>query len=126
MFNKIYKAVPFLILLILPIVSLAQPSDRLGGTYRIFTAIKNLVTEILVPLVFILGLLAFFYGVVKYVWSEGEGKGEGKKIMVWGIVALFVMSAVWGLVAFIGEELGIDDYGSVDVPTITTGTTRTR
>jgi hypothetical protein len=123
MLNKIYKTLPFLTLLLLPMLTFAQPSDRLGGTYRIFAAIGNIVRDILVPLVFTLALLAFFYGVVKYIWSEGQGKDDGKRIMIWGVVGIFVMATVWGLVAFLAEELGIDDAkSSMTVPTIETTT----
>ncbi len=40
--------------------------------------------------------------------------------MIWGIVALFVMVAVWGLVAFIGNALGITPgQNSGNIPTVT-------
>lgn len=103
-------------ILLSPLLAFAQPSDRLQGTYRIFSAARNIVEQILVPLAFIIGLLMFFWGIVKYIKSEGDDKAQGKKIMVWGIVAIFVMSAVWGLVAFIGEELGVDYIKDATIP----------
>jgi hypothetical protein len=43
--------------------------------------------------------------------------------MIWGVVGIFVMATVWGLVAFLAEELGIDDAkSSMTVPTIETTT----
>ena len=32
---------------------------------------------------------------------------EGKSIMIYGVIAIFVMSSIWGLVKFIGDELTI-------------------
>jgi hypothetical protein len=52
-----------------------------------------------------------------YIWNAGdEGKRkEGRGIMIWGVVALFVMVSIWGLVNFIGDAFGIEE--SPDVPT---------
>lgn len=66
---------------------------------------KNFITLYLIPIAFTLALLFFFWGVAKYIWSEGQSKEDGRKIMIWGIVALFVMSSVWGIIAFIQNDL---------------------
>ncbi len=34
-------------------------------------------------------------------------KEQAKKTMLWGVVAIFVMASVWGLVSFIGSSFGI-------------------
>ncbi len=94
-------------------------SEPLGGTDRFFTNALSLVSNILVPLAFAAAMLFFFWGVAKYIRSEGEGKDDGKRIMVWGVVALFVMSSVWGLVFFLRREFGIRDVGNYQtVPNI--------
>jgi hypothetical protein len=115
------KITKFFIILFLtlfaPVFSFAQ--DYLVTTRRVAWSVHDLVGNILVPIVFITALLLFFWGVVKYIKSEGDGKAEGKKIMIWGIVALFVMTAVWGLVAFIGEEIGIDYIKNQPIPGVT-------
>ena len=71
MLNKIYKTLPFLTLFVLPIFANAQV---LSKTTTLFTQAKFIVTTILIPLVFALALLLFFWGVAKYIWSEGQGK----------------------------------------------------
>jgi len=38
--------------------------------------------------------------------------------MIWGLIALFVMVAVWGLVRFIGDALDIDQGETIIVPTV--------
>lgn len=91
-------------------------SAALEGTGNIFASADQIITQIIVPLVFTLALLMFFWGVVKYIRSDD--KEEGKKIMVWGIIALFVMSSVWGLVYFIRTELDINDDTNMPIPTI--------
>lgn len=82
------------------------------GITGIIDAAFKLITEILIPLAFALCLLYFFWGVAKYI-KDGAGSDkaaeEGKRIMGWGIVGLFVAFSVWGIISFIKSELGIPD-----------------
>lgn len=114
MLNKIFKG-GLVLTVLLPVWANAQ----LGQTEGILNRVLDIVQTILVPLVFTLALLFFFYGVVKYIWSEGQNKAEGKQIMIWGVIALFVMSSVWGLVRFIQGELNISENDSIKIPSIT-------
>lgn len=74
----------------------------LGLIDTIFSAI--------VPILLTLALIYFMWGLVKYIMSAGDEKarGDGKYMMIWGIIALFVMVAVWGLVASLGKIIGIE------------------
>lgn len=111
MLKKIYFAI---VSAMLPIFAFAQ----LTQTNGILTEAKLIVRDILVPLVFVLALLFFFWGMAKYIWSAGTDKEEGKKIMIWGVVALFVMTSVWGLVKFVQVEFNIDQGTEGTIPTI--------
>ena len=117
MLNKINKIYFTLGLLALPLFASAQ---QLGKTRGLLESIQSMVTDILIPLVFTLALLFFFWGMVKYIWVEGQGKDEGKKFMIWGVVALAVMTCIWGLVSFISTELGLENQGDISIPTIGT------
>ncbi len=70
----------------------------------------KIVNNGLIPLAFSLCLLYFFWGVAKYI-REGAGSDkaaeEGRRIMVWGVVGMFVAFSVWGIVTFIRKELGL-------------------
>ena len=59
----------------------------------------------LVPILMGLALLGFFWGVVQFLTNpDNEDKREqGKWFMVWGVIALFVMVSVWGLVRLVGR-----------------------
>ncbi len=101
-------------LAVAPTLALAQD---LGNLTTLLTAVGNLVEKAL-PIVVALALLAFFYGLAKFIFSGAEGKDEGKTLMIWGIVALFVMVSVWGLVRFIGNAFGITQGGTADIPSV--------
>ena len=116
MLNKISK---FSLVAALATVPFWVNAEQLGQTETFFENAQDIITGILIPLVFALALLFFFYGVAKYIWSAGTDKDEGKKIMVWGVIALFVMTSIWGIVKFIeGEFLPGASPTSVTIPTI--------
>lgn len=89
--------------LALPLVSFAQ----LGNLSNLVTSIGGIVNQI-IPILFALALLGFFYGLVMYIFGKEDNKEQAKKTMIWGIVALFVMASVWGLVAWLGTAVGVD------------------
>lgn len=75
---------------------------------NIITPIGNII-NLLIPIVFALAMLYFFWGLAQYILNSGDSgkQEEGRNKMIWGIVALFVMSAVWGLVNFLGTAVGV-------------------
>ena len=113
MLNKIYKTCFIATIAVLPMIIYGAPLDN---TKAFFTEAKNIITEVLIPLVFSLALLFFFWGVAKYIWSAGDAKEEGKKIMVWGVIALFVMSSIWGIIGFLKTDIGGLDNTTMPVP----------
>ena len=53
----------------------------------------------LIGLFVTLAIVVFFWGLIKYLWSMGsEDAHEGLKIMFWGIIAIFVMVSIWGII----------------------------
>lgn len=79
----------------------------------------NLV-ELAIPIVMGLALLGFFWGLAKYIFSQGNEKStmEGKKVMLYGLVALFVMVSVWGIIGFFQRDLNIEGGGIIQIQSI--------
>lgn len=99
----------------LPMVASAQ---FFGNLNLLVTQLEILLTRLL-PLTFSLALLAFFWGIAKYIFALGseEKKVEGKQIMTWGVVAMFVLASIWGIVYFIQEALGVGSESLITTPT---------
>ena len=112
--KKIVKFIPFLCILFVPTFASAQ----FLLTEALFGNMEMIVTTRLVPLAFILAVLFFFWGIAKYIWSVDQDKDKAKKVMVWGVIALFVMSSIWGIIYFIRDELTINDESDITIPTI--------
>lgn len=72
--------------------------------------ITCLISRSIIPLIFVLAFAMFLWGVVQYVINSSEEakREKGRQFMLWGVIALFVMFAVWGLVAVLGNTFNID------------------
>ncbi len=95
-------------------------AQDLANIDRLVTAVGRLV-GLALPIVVAIALLVFFWGLVKFIFAQGDetAKTDAKRVMLWGLIALFVMVSVWGLVKFIGNAFDIDQGGTIDLPTVT-------
>lgn len=78
-------------------------------------AFQKILTS-LFPIVGGLALLYFFWGIALFIFQSGDEKKieEGKSKMKWGIVVLFVMVSVWGLVSIFQKDIiGNTNMGGV-------------
>lgn len=69
-----------------------------------------IINKSVIPLIIALAVVMFIWGVVQYVINSNEEakKEKGKQFMIWGIIGLTVMFAVWGLVRIVGKTFGIE------------------
>lgn len=92
-----------------------------AGVTGIIDAAFGIVKNILIPLAFALCVLYFFWGVAKYIRTgAGSEKAaeEGKQVMIWGLVGLFIAFSIWGIISFIRVELNIPPIENIDKPSI--------
>ncbi len=93
-------------LLLVPALAGAQ---SIGGLMGLLDMANQLINR-LIPFVITLALLVFLWGVLRYLFaSDGEGRSEAKGYMIWGIIGLFVMVSVWGLVNILVRSLSLDN-----------------
>ena len=59
--------------------------------------------DVIVGFILVLALLAFVMGVIKFIATAGDDKSraDGRRLMIWGTVALFFMVSIWGIVRII-------------------------
>lgn len=91
---------------------LAMAATDFSSFGALINAFTTNVVKALGYLAMSLALVAFFFGIVQFIWASKEGKEDamtrGKTFMVWGLVALFVMFSVWGIIKFVQNMLGPD------------------
>jgi hypothetical protein len=112
------KALTLTALLSLPMIGFAQAPnfDYLNSAV---VSVGELVAQ-LIPLVIALGLLFFIWGLVQFILASGDeaAKDVGKRRMIWGIITLFVIVSVWGIVDLLAEMTGIEIGGAIDAPSV--------
>ena len=89
---------------------------------QLLTAISTGIFEPLTVLIVSLALLYFLLGVLKYIQSvdNEEKRKEGATMITYGLVALFVMGAVWGLVNVIQSTFpDLDSDTPIKPPSLT-------
>ena len=89
-----------------PVIALAQaPQDLIGVIDILLTLFRAFI-----PLLFVLALVFFLWGAAKYIYQadDATARAEGSKTMLYGVIALFVMVSIWGLVGLLGGTFGID------------------
>lgn len=87
------------------------------GIDRIILILLSIVYSI-IPILIGLAVLAFIWGLIKYIKNNSDqDKKDAVGVMTFGIVALFVIVSVWGLVAVLqGTFIG---GGIINDPNIT-------
>ena len=71
--------------------------------------LDRMIINPIIYVLFALAILIFLYGVLEFIMSQasGEKKTNGKSHMLWGIVGITIMLAVWTIMGFIINTLGI-------------------
>ena len=58
----------------------------------------NTILNALIGLFITLAIVVFFWGMISYLFKQGEDKSEGLKIMFYGVITIFVMVSIWGII----------------------------
>lgn len=71
-----------------------------------------------IPFMGAVAFLAFVYGVGRFIKASGSEKDlkTSKNFLIWGIVGMFVLATIWGIIAFLRSEFGFD--GTPIIPQI--------
>ena len=118
--KKLYSKLLIVLSLLSPALVFAQVGQATNNLLTIISTLGKIVQN-LIPIAFGLAILGFFWGLARYIFSAGneESKVDGKKIMLYGLIAIFVMASVFGIVKLAQNTLGIDSQGTLNQGTIT-------
>ncbi|MEZ0208772.1 MAG: pilin [Candidatus Paceibacterota bacterium] len=126
--KRTQKVLLLLALIALPTLALAQSSVTTSVTSGlnqfgiIINALTSNVVRAISTLFATLAMVAFFYGIVQYIWGIREGDEgrvqKGNVFLRWGLVALFVMFSVWGIVIYVQRIFGIETNNTIIIPQI--------
>lgn len=96
---------------LLPLALLLMPVVTSASAPHTFQDLSNMVVQLLdnaTATLVVLGIVIYFYGVSSNIlkFGKGESGGEARRsYFVWGIVVLFVMVSVWGIIQLLQNTL---------------------
>ena len=98
---RIFRLSLAFLILVSPLAAEAAPQTFQDLANLIVTILDN-ATAVLV----VLGIVVYFYGISTNILKFGEGdKEKFKNYMVWGVIVLFVMVSIWGILRLLQSTL---------------------
>ncbi|OGF51717.1 hypothetical protein A3I27_04845 [Candidatus Giovannonibacteria bacterium RIFCSPLOWO2_02_FULL_43_11b] len=69
----------------------------------------------IIPILFLIATIVFLWGIILFITSGGdeEKRKEGRQYIIFGLIGLFVMVAIWGIVNVLVDFF---DFGGVIAP----------
>lgn len=84
--------------------SVTSVNQGIGTFASLITNFTQSIVKATGTLFMALAMVAFFYGIVQYIWGAREGDSKkiqvGNEFIKWSLVALFVMFSVYGIIRF--------------------------
>ncbi|MEK7642786.1 MAG: hypothetical protein AAB392_03240 [Patescibacteria group bacterium] len=82
-----------------------QPQD-LNAVIKLFTDIGLKI----IPFLGAVALFVFLLSVGKFIRASGNEKElkDSKKLLIWGVIGIFVLTTIWGIMVFIRGEFGFN------------------
>lgn len=98
------KKIIFFVGISIPFIASAYAFPDLRSFSDEIVSVLKIVLTILIMIAF----LAFFWGVAKFILHAGGSQqiAEGKKFMLYGIVALFILVSLQGILIFMSSQFG--------------------
>jgi hypothetical protein len=103
-----------LLALVMPFVASAQARgegclanfDSFG---QIAQFLRCFINNSIIPILFGIAVIGFFFGVIRFVIGGRQDetkRQQGRTYMLWSILAIFVMVAVWGILQVLTGTFG--------------------
>jgi hypothetical protein len=73
--------------------------------------VNRVILNPIIVLLFAIAFLYFFFGLFQFINSAGEAEGreEGKKKVIWGLVGMFIMFSAYGLIHLVLSTFGLSE-----------------
>jgi len=99
--------------------------ENIGTHYNKYMSIADIIGKFaavlyrLVLIAFPLVTIVFIWGLIKYIGfgaitgeeTSAQQKTGGKRLMVFGIVTLFIMISIWGIIFMLSSTFGLTNIG---------------
>lgn len=93
--------------------TVALPALASAATLLNTLALANTFLNALIGLFITLAIVVFFWGLIRYLVNAGEDKAEGLQIMFYGVLAIFVMVSIWGIIRLLQSTFSVTSTSPV-------------
>ena len=71
--------------------------------------VNTAIVNPLIILIFGIALLVFFWGLYEFITSAetDDGRAQGKRNIIWGVVGMFIMVSVYGIINLVLNTFGV-------------------
>lgn len=116
--KKLFRLLTGAAVFAMPVLALAQgnPGSTIftsTGTnaFSILGVISN-IFGIIIPILVTLAVIYVIIGIIKYATSsDDESQAQARKNILHGIIALFAIVSIWGLVAILNNTFNVGQGG---------------
>lgn len=76
---------------------------------RAVNKFSEVIIQPLIILLFALAILVFLWGIFEFIRDaeSSDGREKGKQHMIYGIIGIVIMVAVWGIIGILKNTFGI-------------------
>jgi len=105
----------FLLFTTLAVAAVAMPSAAGAVTLLDTLGLINTIINALVPIIISLALVLFFWGLVMYMTVAGDDEKRKKatNLMIWGVIAIFVMVSIWGIISLLQTTFRVNNQDPI-------------
>jgi heme/copper-type cytochrome/quinol oxidase subunit 4 len=104
-----------------PVIALAQTSGAITDANKLVEKLTNLGNTF-IQILIAFAVIYIIYNVVRYLVMGGDDEEKRKKAgqaILWGVVGLFVILSIWGLVRILTNTFRTDTTTPANIPQIT-------
>jgi phosphate starvation-inducible membrane PsiE len=75
--------------------------------------INQFILNPLILLMFAIALLVFLWGIFQFLTNTEDAKNreQGQKNMLWGVIGMFIMFGVYGIIRIVMDTIGVNISG---------------
>ncbi len=110
-----------MVIIFAPLIIHAQPIDDVEKkdlSWFVNDIVLGIIFNAIMPLLWAVAILAFVWGVVNFIiyGADKTKRKEGVKFITGGLIGLFVMLSIWGLIGLLTNTFQLDNE-TIDFPT---------
>ncbi|MBI4118301.1 MAG: hypothetical protein HY455_02080 [Parcubacteria group bacterium] len=82
----------------------------LGSARELIFRINEFILNPIIAILFGIALVVFLWGVVEFIWKSNEetARERGQQHIMWGLIGMFIMVAVFSIIHIIARTFGLD------------------